>query len=179
MTRDGFRLELPTGKVFEATFNVSITSDHNYQFVFNGGREALALFDETAQPNTSNGQTQAAFVGSGAGVRQIIVEFEQYKGSPDTWGNTDPDTEARAKRDALDNAIATTTIDSRDGNIATLEYGEYSASDRFDPLSVVVSEMNLPFDPNDELGATSFRGTITFLDAADLAEVATAAGLKG
>lgn len=176
MGLEGFRLTLPNGDVFRAKSNIEDSHQQEYQFLFDGFRNALALYNQF-DGNDGNANTQTVFLGSGAGIRRIDITFDQYEDSLEEWGKAAPGDDKTIKRDVLDQAIATTEITST--SPAVLEKGEFSTDGEFGPLNVVVQNSNLTVSYNEDQSVSAFNGTITFLDAGDLNDVKTAAGLTG
>jgi hypothetical protein len=171
--RDGFRLELPNGAAFEASVNITSQIAQEPVYLFEGGRNATALFGEASNSD----QSGAVYAGTGATIRTFEIQFAQYEGSTDEWGPLDTAQEHAMEtyRDVFDDALEQVQITSQDP--ATLEQGEYSASGRLHPVTVVVLNSELTVDYTQE--TSLMTGTLRLGDAADLREVETAAGMPG
>jgi len=138
---------------------------------------------------------QGFFIDLGGGAHTIEVEFRGWKGAevpsgydsngkptgwePVQWGNTgDPDTNTYAdatgdhplsQLNLLEQYLRHIKIDSNAP--ATLQYGEFSADGKFEPLAVVLEgpQFNRSHDRS-----SSFDGNMTMIEAATLDEVYSA-----
>jgi len=164
----GFRLTLPDDTVFRVTKDVQTTPEQTTQFLFNGGQNALALYeqyvDDGGQSGRADSLRQTTALGTGAGIRTIVAEGVQYQDSGDQWGSASPGDSAVTKRDIIDNAIATTRISSEQP--AELEFGEYSGPGLFSPIPIAIQQFSAPLDATDE--ASSFGVRLECLEVADL-----------
>lgn len=168
--RNGFKLDLPSGETFVSTTEVETTLDQDVQFLFDGANQILALFEQYIQNGPGgpgDGLGESAFLGSGARVQRITVEFERNIDSSESWGESSAGDPAVSQRDTLNRALETVSLDST--KTATLAWGEYSETGKYAPKDVVLEQSTLPSGL--EQGASSFRGTLDFLEAADFENV--------
>lgn len=160
---------MPNGDQFVASGNLTVTHDLQHQWLINGARDLSVFWDQWF--NDTGGQTgrgdslmQTLFFGNGAGVHSIQVDFSQWAGSSDSWtGAADSDGPV-VKLQALARSLSTTTVGS--DAVIELSVGEFSSAGTYDPIPVVVGEARLTFDTQEQ--ASSFDGTVTFLEAADI-----------
>jgi hypothetical protein len=167
MTRDGFLLTLPDGTEFASKTEVETTLEQDIQYIFNGFRESLSLIENYITDDRGGpgeGMGQAVTLGSGARIQRITVEFEHNIDSSEPWGSTSAGESAVTKRDALNRSLETLVIDS--GSPATLAWGEYSDTGQYAPKAVALTNSRLPSGLGQ--GASSFRGTLEFVEVADL-----------
>lgn len=181
MPLSGVRFELPDGRVYRMTSNVETTMEQTWQWLFNGGQQALALYEQFASDNggqsgRADGLKQSAAIGAGAGRHVIQVQSIQYTDSGDEWGDTSPSDAAITKRDELNQALNTVRISS--DNVALLEAGEYSASGEYDPLPVVVLQSSLGVSATDD-GVGVVTVELELLEAADISEAIHGQELTG
>lgn len=173
----GMRLTLPDGQVYRISSDVDATMQQTWQYLFNGGQQALAMFEEYSagggQDGRGDGLKQSAALGAGAGRHVITIDAIQYVGSDDEWGDTDPGDSAVTKRDTLDHALNTVRISSDSGNLATLEVGEYSSGGKFDPLPVVMLETQLGVAATES--ASFVDVNLQMLEGADVQDIVHAA----
>jgi len=166
----GFELTLPAGKTFRVRSDTNIQTEQQTRYLFNGGSQALALFeqffDDGGQEGRADGLRQSAYLGAGAGVHRIQLEGVQYQDSPDEWGDAAPGDPPAAKRDELNNALNTTRITSE--KPATLAFGEYSQSGRFDALPVAIPQSTIGVDTRNERSSVTVQ--LECVEAADLRE---------
>ena len=166
----GMRLTLPDDQVFRISSDVTTIPEQVWQWLFNGGEQALSLYEQFVaedggQSGRGDGLKQSGALGAGAGRHVIKIDAIQYVDSEDTWGDTDPGDPAITKRDTFNNALNTVRIASN--NVAVLEFGEYSSNGKFGPLPVVCLQSTLPLGPDDE-APSAFGVNLELLETADL-----------
>lgn len=163
----GFRLEFDSGDVFRATKDVQITHETQPLFLLDGQRNLVALFnefiDQGGQPGRADSNYSAVYAGFGAGVHTIRVQFIQFEGATDTWGDSSASDSARSKLQELNHTITNERADSEAP--AIFEAGEYSDSGKFSPIPVAIGETNLTFSAAEQ--SSHFDGTVTLYDAVD------------
>lgn len=165
----GVRLTLPDGRVYRLTSDVETVMEQTWQWLFNGGQQALALYDQFVagggQSGRGDGLKQSTAIGSGAGQHVIKVNGIQYQDSDDAWGDTSSGDAAITKRDELNQALNTVRISS--DNVALLEAGEYSSGGEYDPLPVVVLQSSLGVSATED-GVGIVTVSLELLEAADI-----------
>lgn len=181
MTLSGVRLELPDGRVYRLTSNVETTMEQTWQWLFNGGQQAVALYEQYVegdggQSGRGDGLKQSAAVGTGAGQHIINVQGIQYQDSGDEWGDTNDDDSAVTKRDELNQALNTVRISS--DNVAILETGEYSSFGQLNPIPVVVQQSRLGVSATDD-GVSIVTVNLELLEAADISQAIHGQELTG
>lgn len=160
---DKVKMTMPDNTVFEATKNVSVTEQHQSQWLFDGFGTFRTLAEKT--PFVDNATSQA-YVGTGSRKRTWTVEFLQFEESTDNWGSTNSSDDVLVKINALGQKIADLGIDGT--NPVVLEFGEYSSGGAHGSLTVVPAEVNLPVQFGPGESATTFTPSITWMDSADL-----------
>lgn len=162
-TLDKVKMTLPNGNVYEATGNISVTESQQPFWLFDGANRLRTLGESLGLLDSDTAQ---AYVGSGSRIRSWTVEFMQWEGSTDSWGNANNSDDIMVKLNELGQQLATADIDST--NPATLEFGEYTGGGDQIALTVVPGDVNLPvaFGPGES--ATTARPSIQWFDAADL-----------
>jgi len=181
MPLSGVRLTLPDDRVYRLTSNVETTMEQTWQWLFNGGEQALALYEQYVDGNggqsgRADGLKQSAAIGPGSGRHVINVQGIQFRDSDDTWGDTDPGDRAITKRDELDRALNTVRISS--DNVAIYEAGEYSSVGRFDPIPVVVLQSQLGISATDD-GTGVVTVSLELLESADISQAIHGQELTG
>jgi len=163
---DKVKWELPnSGGTFVAKGDLKVEITQTPQWLFNGLQEIFAAADELS--GSSGALTEQVFQGAGSSVRAFNIEFVKWQGETGTsFGGADDDDDIIVKMQELDHALATTRITS--DAPATLEFGEYSSAGKYNPVSVVPGEVTLPVDFSEN--TSSFRATVTWIDAVDLTQ---------
>jgi len=165
-TYDKVEMTLPDGTTFVGTKNISVTESQQPFWLFDGAKRLRTLGEAAGLVESDTSQ---AFVGSGSRVRTFTVEFVQFEGSTDSWGDAASSDDVLVKLNEFGNELANADVDST--NPATLEYGEYTSGGTHSALTVVPGEVTLPAEFGVEQSATTARPTIQWLDAADLDSV--------
>lgn len=167
----GVRLTLPNNETYRISSHVDTTMEQTWSFLFNGGSQAIALFEQYqsetgGQDGRADGLKQSAALGAGAGRHVITVNGIQYVDSGDQWGGLDLSTAAATTiRDEFNNALNTTRISS--DNPATLELGEYSSGGSLNPIPVVAQQSTLGVEATEE-GHTIVTVNLELLESADV-----------
>ena len=169
----GVRLTLPNNEEYRIKSHTDVSMEQVWQFLFNGGEQAVALFEqffaeEGGQSGRGDGLKQSAALGTGAGRHIVTVDAIQYVESDDEWGGLDLSTASSTTiRDKFNNALNTTRIAS--DNPALFETGEYSSGGMFDPLPVVMQQSNIGTAATED-GHTVVTINLQMLEAADVSE---------
>lgn len=180
MPLDGFQLDLPNGDTFRASAGVAITHQTEPLFLIDGLRNFITLYNEFfdnqgGQPGSANSNFSGVFAGFGAGIHTIQVEFIQFEGNTESWGDAAAGDSAVTKLQELNRKITTVKTDSE--NPATLQVGEYATGENYNPLKVVIGSTDLTFDPGEQ--SSDFRGTVEFYESNDLGEAIDALNRVG
>lgn len=162
-TLDKVKMTLPNGDVFAATDNISVVEQQQPFWLFDGAQRLRTLAESFGGVGSDTSQ---AYIGSGTRVRSWTIDFTQWEGSTDSWGNASSSDDVLVKVNELGDTLANSSIDST--NPVTLEYGEYTSTGNHSALTVVPGEITLPAEFGPDQSATTFRPSIQWLDAADL-----------
>lgn len=162
--QDYVQIDLPNGDSFVGKGNLNITESHEPIWVLGGSFGNIIAFFE--QVFGGDNFTEQVYEGTGAKVRRWQIEFTNWEGNTDEWGDASADDDVLTKLNVLGETIATTDITSR--NVATLSYGEYSSGGLYSPQSVAPGQQELPANLGEE--PSTFRVRSEWLDAVDLAQ---------
>ena len=174
-------LTLPDGQTFE-WLGISVDYSSTPNWLVGGGSRLATLYEQFARSggqgdDSGDGFRQSAYLGMGAGIHTITLDFRSWTGEASEWGDRDADSDADplTKLQVLDRALNNQTIDSR--SPATWSHKEYSTAGRFGPIPVVVGETNLQFDR--ETSVSGFSGRLQLLEAADVSEAIDSLDRRG
>jgi len=147
-----------------------------------GGRGSTVNNIISESVGAGDSKRQQFFLEGGGGAHTIELSFQNWEGADGTWGDPSEPAGSEANAtgespisqiDVLMQYLLTAEIDSR--NPATLEYGEYSSSGRFDPLAVVLEGPQMTRAAED---GSWFDGSMTCIAAADIQDVFDAASRR-
>lgn len=168
---------------FHMRGNLSITPSIRTGYLL-GGRGSTVNSVTSSLAGAGQSKRQGFYLDLGGGARVVEVEFDQWEGSNDQWGDTgssgsvtstdatgaDPMTQL----DVLMQYFAVAEIDSR--NPAVLEYGEHHDNGLYDPLDVVIEG---PQGTRSAEDGSWFSGRMTFVTVESLDDVIDGTGLTG
>jgi hypothetical protein len=157
-------MELPNGDVFVGSGGLSVQIAQTPQWLFSGLQEIFAAADGIQ--GSSGALTEQVFQGAGSKIRTFTVNFAQFTGSTQSWGDANADDDITTKMQTLDHALATTRITS--DSPAKLEFGEYSDAGKYSAIAVVPGETTLLVDFGEQ--TSHFEPELQWLDAVDLSE---------
>lgn len=140
MSYSGFKLELPSGTVYEFRDDVIVDENGEMNPLYDGrDGQFTALFerwlDVTGGQSVNDSPMQSAIISGGAGARSWECEAVVYEDSTDTFGGAASSDAAVTKVQTLMHDLANGIYDSN--NPITFNWQEYSSSGKFGPLSVV------------------------------------------
>ncbi|MBX0325799.1 hypothetical protein EGH21_22535 [Halomicroarcula sp. F13] len=130
---------------FHMSGNLKITPSIRTGYLI-GGRGSTVNSVASSTSGSDQAKRQGFYLDLGGGARLYEIEFDQWEGSDDQWGNTG-DSSSVSQTDATGAApmtqlevlmeyLAVAEIDSR--NPATLRCGEHHANGLYDELDVAV-----------------------------------------
>lgn len=163
MTLNAVRLDLPeTADPYVFRGNLRVTEQHTPEFLFNGFNKLIAASKEaTGQAGSIYAQ---AFEGSGTAKRSWTISADQWQGSTDSFGPAAPGDSVATKLQTLAADLAETRITST--RPATFQFGEYSESGAYSPITVVFGRVELPAELGERPSA--FTADIEVIEALDL-----------
>lgn len=178
MSIKGVRLEFSDGTVFRAKSGVDVTFEGESLYAIDGFRTFTAIFndhiDKGGSPGVADSNMGGVFAGFGAGIQRINIEFTQFEGSTDAWGDANSGDSANTKLQTLNRALTTKRMDSQ--NPGFLRTGEYEPNGKYDELPVAVYDWSFPLTTDD---TSAFQGRITLYEAKDLNEAVDALSRVG
>lgn len=162
-------LQLPGGgdDTFVGQGNIQVGYQLTTDYLVNPGGAVAASMDQFVasggQGALGDGLGQNPYLGP-VPIHSVEVRFDKWQGETGAeWGGLDADATRLQKLQALDHALNTRLISSR--NLAIFEHGEYSENGAYGPLPVVVKDSNLGFAPED--GPSLMQTNLTLLEATD------------
>jgi len=169
--------------VFEMRGNLTISPSIRTGYLV-GGRGSTVNSVATSLAGKQDSGREGFRLDLGGGALIVEIEFDQWEGSPDQWGNTG-DSSSATQTDATGAKPATQMevlieylnrgeFDSR--NPARLEYGEHHSDGLFSALDVVVEGPNMRRSAKD---GSWFSGTLTCISVQSVNDALDATSLKG
>ena len=157
------------GKTFAFRANIELTFGVRTGYILDGSGStwtaiASSILGED-NPFGDFGFRQGIYLDLGGGEHMFEMEAEGFAGSDLAFGGVAGE-DVLTQASVLDNAIAETQIDSF--SPATIEFGEYSATGRFAPLSVVIESPRSTVDYQNS--PSTFDVNMIFLEAASFDE---------
>jgi hypothetical protein len=157
---NGVRMTFPGGKVFEASGNLSVTESQQPFYMVDGFQRIRTLAEQVGAVDSDTSQIA---LGNGARVRTWTIEFAQWEGNTESWGNASASDDVLVKLNELGSTLANAGLDSR--NTVLLEYGDYTVGGPHGGKRVVPGEISLPAEFGAEGSPSTFRPTLEWRDA--------------
>lgn len=160
---DAAEIVFPSGSTFVLDTALSVDEGFTPRWLFDGGSNAAALSGYV--PGVGDEQnSEQAFIGTGAKIRQFTVTGAVKSEGMTQWGSTDDTDDVIVKLNELGHELATARVDST--NPCELSWGEYSSAGAHSPIKVVPGEIQLPGNVSEEPSSVTI--TTNWLSSVDL-----------